>query len=72
MIGLSYYIVVLNCVDTVILQLAASQWPVIVVGGFGGLFGSMLDSVLGATLQYSGNKDLCSFSLNLEAKTSAK
>lgn len=54
-IGLFYYIVILNTVDTAVLQLAAPQWPIIVVGGFGGLFGSILDSVLGATLQYSGN-----------------
>lgn len=37
------------------LQLAAPQWPVIIVGGIGGFFGSVLDSILGATLQYSGN-----------------
>ncbi|XP_071557566.1 transmembrane protein 19 [Temnothorax nylanderi] len=53
-VGLSYYIVVLNTVDTAVLQLAAPQWPIIVVAAFGGLFGSILDSILGATLQYSG------------------
>lgn len=57
-IGLFYYITILNTVDTAVLQLAAPQWPVIVVGGLGGLFGSILDSVLGATLQYSGNSFL--------------
>ena len=30
------------------------QWPIIVVAGFAGLFGCLLDSLLGATLQYSG------------------
>ncbi|XP_028044771.1 transmembrane protein 19 isoform X2 [Monomorium pharaonis] len=53
-IGLFCYILILNTVDTVVLQLAAPQWPIIVVAAFGGLFGSILDSILGATLQYSG------------------
>lgn len=54
-VGLSYYIVVLNTVDTAVLQLAAPQWPIVIVAAFGGLFGSIIDSILGATLQYSGN-----------------
>ncbi|XP_029160150.1 transmembrane protein 19 [Nylanderia fulva] len=53
-VGLIYYIVITYTVDTAVLQLAAPQWPMIVVAGFGGLFGSLLDSFLGATLQYSG------------------
>ncbi|XP_011875396.1 PREDICTED: transmembrane protein 19 isoform X2 [Vollenhovia emeryi] len=53
-IGLFCYITILNTVDTAVLQLAAPQWPIVVVGAFAGLFGSILDSILGATLQYSG------------------
>ncbi|XP_068966750.1 transmembrane protein 19 [Bombus flavifrons] len=53
-VGLSYYLTVLITVDTVILQLAAPQWPIIIIGGIGGLFGSVIDSFLGAMLQYSG------------------
>lgn len=30
------------------------QWPIVVTGGVAGLLGSMVDSVLGATVQYSG------------------
>ena len=30
------------------------QWPIILIGGFSGFFGSMLDSFLGGSLQYSG------------------
>lgn len=30
------------------------QWPLIIYGGIAGLLGSLVDSLLGATLQYSG------------------
>ncbi|XP_076766191.1 transmembrane protein 19 [Xylocopa sonorina] len=53
-VGLFHYVTILMTVDTVILQLAAPQWLIIVIGGIGGLFGSITDSILGATLQYSG------------------
>jgi len=59
-VGFFYYILVINTIDTAVLQLAAPQWPIIVVGAFGGLFGSLLDSILGATLQYSGNVNILS------------
>ncbi|XP_076244185.1 transmembrane protein 19 [Calliopsis andreniformis] len=53
-VGLFHYLTVLYTVDTAVLQAAAPQWPIIIVGGIGGLLGSILDSLLGATLQYSG------------------
>nr|XP_034175827.1 transmembrane protein 19 isoform X2 [Osmia lignaria] len=53
-VGLFDYLIILLTVDTAVLQLAAPQWPIIIVGGIGGLFGSVIDSLLGATLQYSG------------------
>ncbi|XP_060816169.1 transmembrane protein 19 [Bombus pascuorum] len=56
-VGLSYYLTVLITVDTVVLQLAAPQWPIILIGGIGGLYGSIIDSFLGAMLQYSGIND---------------
>ena len=34
-----------------------SQLPVVLVGGVAGLFGSVVDSLLGATVQYSGYSD---------------
>lgn len=36
------------------LHLADPQWPIILYGGVAGLLGSMLDSFLGANMQYSG------------------
>lgn len=54
-IGLGYYLTVLYTVDSSILTLSPPQWPIIIVGGFAGLLGSIIDSILGATLQYSGN-----------------
>lgn len=53
-VGLFHHLAILYSVDTAVLQLAAPQWPVIIIGGIGGLFGSIVDSMLGATLQYSG------------------
>lgn len=36
------------------LGVATSQWPIILFCAYAGLIGSVIDSVLGATLQYSG------------------
>ncbi|XP_011314838.1 transmembrane protein 19 [Fopius arisanus] len=54
LVGLFHYFTVLYTVDVAVLEHAVSQWPIIVVGGAGGFFGSIFDSLLGATLQYSG------------------
>ncbi|XP_012262920.1 transmembrane protein 19-like [Athalia rosae] len=56
-VGLFNYIAILYTVDTIALQLAAPQWPIIIAGGCAGLLGSIIDSILGATLQYSGIDD---------------
>lgn len=54
MIGFTYFLVVHYIVDRNILASSPSQWPLILFGGVAGLLGSIIDSLLGATLQYSG------------------
>ncbi|XP_061571192.1 transmembrane protein 19 [Cololabis saira] len=51
-VGLAYFVAQLLTVNN--LQHADPQWPIIMYGGAAGLLGSMLDSFLGANMQYSG------------------
>ncbi|XP_054480774.1 transmembrane protein 19 [Anoplopoma fimbria] len=51
-VGAAYYVTQLLMVED--LNLADPQWPIMVYGGVAGLLGSMLDSFLGAHMQYSG------------------
>ncbi|KAH8301248.1 hypothetical protein KR018_009244 [Drosophila ironensis] len=53
-VGLSYYVTVRYTVDTKMLMTSPPQWPIIAFGGMAGLLGSLLDSVMGGLLQYSG------------------
>lgn len=54
LIGFSHFCATVLFVDSNILSNSPPQWPLILIGGIAGLFGSMIDSFLGATLQYSG------------------
>ncbi|XP_053212810.1 transmembrane protein 19-like [Panonychus citri] len=53
-IGLAYYLTLLLCVNRDVLAISPPQWPILMVGGCAGLIGSIVDSMLGALLQYSG------------------
>ncbi|NXX19004.1 TMM19 protein, partial [Podargus strigoides] len=51
-VGIAYFITQLIFVTA--LEISAPQWPIIVFGAAAGLLGSIVDSYLGATMQYSG------------------
>ncbi len=54
-IGLAYYLTVtIFCNLDHYSGVYPPQWPVIVIGTLAGFVGSILDSILGATVQYSG------------------
>jgi len=54
-VGLANYATLIYTIDADMLARSPVQWPIILAGGFAGLVGSVVDSILGATLQYSGN-----------------
>ncbi|NXC21960.1 TMM19 protein, partial [Corythaeola cristata] len=51
-VGIAYFITQLIFVTD--LEISAPQWPIIVFGAAAGFLGSIVDSYLGATMQYSG------------------
>ncbi|XP_058066705.1 transmembrane protein 19 [Anopheles bellator] len=57
LIGLVYFLTVRYTVEASVYERSPNQWPLIVFGGIAGLLGSLVDSLLGATLQYSGRTE---------------
>ncbi|KAI1286438.1 Transmembrane protein 19 [Halotydeus destructor] len=53
-VGFAYYFVLLCLGSREHLLMAPPQWPILATGAAAGLLGSILDSIIGATLQYSG------------------
>ncbi|KAE8615626.1 hypothetical protein XENTR_v10008568 [Xenopus tropicalis] len=51
-VGVAYFVTQLIFVPD--LEIAAPQWPIVIYGGMAGLLGSLIDSYLGAIMQYSG------------------
>ncbi|KAL4221984.1 hypothetical protein ACF0H5_018031 [Mactra antiquata] len=54
LLGITYYITLILLVNEDYLAESPPQWPLILIGGFLGLLGSTIDSLLGAWFQYSG------------------
>jgi len=53
-VGVTYYITIIICVPETLLATGPPQWPVIIICTASGLLGSTVDSILGATCQFSG------------------
>ncbi|KAM6292640.1 transmembrane protein 19-like isoform 2-T2 [Porphyrio hochstetteri] len=67
-VGIAYFLTQLIFVTN--LEMSAPQWPIIVFGAAAGLLGSIVDSYLGATMQYSGFDQNIGMVVNHQTKDS--
>ncbi|NXN28499.1 TMM19 protein, partial [Nycticryphes semicollaris] len=67
-VGIAYFVTQLIFVTD--LEISAPQWPIIVFGAAAGLLGSIVDSYLGATMQYSGFDQNIGMVVNHQTKDS--
>ncbi|PKU47787.1 transmembrane protein 19 [Limosa lapponica baueri] len=67
-VGIAYFITQLIFVTD--LEISAPQWPIIVFGAAAGFLGSIVDSYLGATMQYSGFDQNIGMVVNHQTKDS--
>lgn len=56
-VGVFYYLATIILVDDESLLNSPVQFPIIILGGIAGLVGSIIDSFLGATCQFSGQTE---------------
>ncbi|XP_028810850.1 transmembrane protein 19 [Denticeps clupeoides] len=69
-VGMAYFVTQLLLVQD--LHLAVPQWPIAVYGGMAGLLGSLLDSFLGANMQYSGYDESIGKVVSYESRTTKR
>ncbi|XP_044611535.2 transmembrane protein 19 isoform X1 [Equus asinus] len=65
-VGITYFLTQLVFVND--LDISAPQWPIIAFGGLAGLLGSIVDSYLGATMQFSGLDEVTGLVVNSPAR----
>ncbi|XP_063068393.1 transmembrane protein 19 [Engraulis encrasicolus] len=69
-VGAAYFLSQLLFVSD--LHLAVPQWPIVVYAGLAGLLGSLLDSLIGASMQYSGLDKSTGKIVNYESATTER
>ena len=55
-VGVTYYLTLLLSINHRLLYKSPSQWPIVLQGMICGFIGSLIDSFLGATVQFSGKE----------------